>query len=286
MIPSLRTLPLALPPVGNETIGSYLNRLADANHLTIRQLSHLIGPGRYHRRDENHTGYWTPQALDNLAALTGRDSRTLINAIPALGDVHRPGPHLAGGVLAQVTQDPIRPACRLCMSGRGIPGLVVCTIAHHEAVCQRHRRWLHGDDQHDLQHLPEVLQANLRHRRIVRRRNKTTYPPLVVMGFLNARNHMHQQFTTADRPGLHHRWTDRLAQLGDDPYGDPHRPTADRIHIATYPETIALLGLVDADQAADPDTFTARADRLLNRADRHRSSGQTVSRPGSSQTSE
>ncbi|WP_234390372.1 DUF6262 family protein [Streptomyces sp. MMG1533] len=48
----LRALPLAPPPVHGETIGSYLNRLVDANHLTIGHLTSLIGPSRQHRRDE------------------------------------------------------------------------------------------------------------------------------------------------------------------------------------------------------------------------------------------
>jgi hypothetical protein len=38
-----RTLPVPLPPLHRELLGSYLHRLADANHLTIRGLSHEIG---------------------------------------------------------------------------------------------------------------------------------------------------------------------------------------------------------------------------------------------------
>ena len=44
MITRLRALPLMPPPVHGETVGSYLNRLADANHLTIGHLSPLTGP--------------------------------------------------------------------------------------------------------------------------------------------------------------------------------------------------------------------------------------------------
>ncbi|MGW7256503.1 hypothetical protein [Streptomyces sp. NPDC054834] len=35
MTTRLWALPLTPPPVHDETIGSYLNRFADANHLTI-----------------------------------------------------------------------------------------------------------------------------------------------------------------------------------------------------------------------------------------------------------
>jgi hypothetical protein len=66
-----RTLPVSLPPVHHELLGSYLHRLADANHLTIHDLSREIGPGRYHRRDSDDTAGWTPRAVTRLAALTG-----------------------------------------------------------------------------------------------------------------------------------------------------------------------------------------------------------------------
>jgi hypothetical protein len=58
--------------VGNETTGSYLNRLADANHLAVRHLSSLIGPGRHHRRDDDSVAWWTPESIPRLAVLTGR----------------------------------------------------------------------------------------------------------------------------------------------------------------------------------------------------------------------
>ncbi|MGW4051128.1 hypothetical protein ACWENA_09890 [Streptomyces sp. NPDC004779] len=57
MTSDLRSLPIALPPVHRETIGSYFDRLADANHLPIGLLSSLIGPNRRHRRDDNRVGY-------------------------------------------------------------------------------------------------------------------------------------------------------------------------------------------------------------------------------------
>jgi TniQ protein len=86
----LRALPLAPPPVHGETIGSYLNRLADANHLTIGHFSSLIGPSRQHRRDDNRVGYWTPVGVLRLAALTSRSPSSLIHAMPPLGTIGDP----------------------------------------------------------------------------------------------------------------------------------------------------------------------------------------------------
>lgn len=68
----LRLLPVPLPPVHGETIGSYLNRLADANRLPVRYLAGLIGVHSHHRRDDHRADRWTPQALHALSILTGR----------------------------------------------------------------------------------------------------------------------------------------------------------------------------------------------------------------------
>jgi hypothetical protein len=49
---------------------------------------------------------------------------------------------------------------------------------------------------------------------------------------------------TGDGPDdLKHRWEHRLDTLGQDPYGDPHRPGPDRIELVTYPEAVAMTGL-------------------------------------------
>ncbi|MGW1410842.1 hypothetical protein [Streptomyces sp. NPDC002403] len=42
---------------------------------------------------------------------------------------------------------------------------------------------------------------------------------------------------------LRQRWNRRLEVLGEDPLGDPHRPSEPRIEVATYPEVIVLTGL-------------------------------------------
>jgi hypothetical protein len=117
----LRALPLTPPPVHRETIGSYLNRLADADHLTIGHLLSLIGPSRQHRRVDNRVGYWTPAARSRLAFLTGRSASLLVRAMPPLGAIGDPSLRLPRSDTEEVTEPRRRPACRLCMARRHIP---------------------------------------------------------------------------------------------------------------------------------------------------------------------
>ncbi|MFJ9523458.1 TniQ family protein [Kitasatospora sp. NPDC101801] len=239
MTSHLRTLPVALPPVHRETIGSYLNRLADANHLRIGHLSFLIGPNRRHRRDDNRVGHWTPAALPRLAALTGRSIPVLIHALPALAEVREPGQRRPPLAIEELAEPRRRPACRLCMAHHLVRGLVVRSISPHQAVCHRHRLWLLGGEQYDLSALPEITCADRRHRRLVGRRKD----PFIAVDYLHARKITTQWFRQGGPSPLRQRWTHRLSTLPEDPYGDPRRPDDDRIELATYPETAALTSL-------------------------------------------
>ncbi|MFD5659854.1 TniQ family protein [Streptomyces hirsutus] len=236
----MRVLPLTPPPVQGETIGSYLNRLADANHLTIGHLSSLIGPSRQHRRDDNRVGYWTPESLPRLASLTGRNRSALVHAMPPLGTIGDPIRRLPLPATEEVIEPRRRPACRLCMARRHIRGLVVRSTPHHEGVCHRHHRWLLGDEQHSLTRLPEVLRANRRHQRIVRRGAH----PTTALAYIDARDRLIRWFTSeGTSPPFRERWIRRLDVLGEDQFGDPHRPSEARIELVAYPEAVVLTGL-------------------------------------------
>ncbi|MBD9702072.1 MULTISPECIES: TniQ family protein [Streptomyces] len=240
MTTRLRALPLRPPPVHGETIGSYLNRLADANHLTIGHLSSLIGPSRQHRRDDNRVGYWTPEGLSRLAALTSRSPASLIHAMPPLGTIGNPIRRLPLSATEEVIEPRRRPACRPCMARRHVRGLVIRSTPHHEGVCHRHRRWLLGDEQHRLTRLPEVLQANRQHQRIARRGTH----PSTALAYVGARDRLVKWFTNeVGSPLLRQRWNRRLDALGEDPFGDPHHPSETRIELVAYPEVVVLTGL-------------------------------------------
>lgn len=276
MTTGLRSLPLAPPPVHRETIGSYLNRLAEANHLTIGNLSSLIGPSRQHRRVDNRIGYWTPDGLSRLAALTGRSTSTLIRAMPPLGSIGDPLRHLRSAT-EEVVEPRRRLACRLCMARRHIHGLVVRSTPHHEAVCHRHHRWLLGDEQHDLTQLPEVLRANLRHQRIVRR----GVHPSTALAYIDAREVLTRWFKSeSSGESLRQRWNRRLDVLGEDPFGDPHRPAEARIELAAYPEAVALTGLFSAPYWRDHPKLPAEAARRLGIAPQQLLPAETLVRAG------
>jgi len=256
MTASARTLPILLPPVHHELLGSYLHRLADANHLTIRGLSHEIGPGRYHSRDSDDLTGWTPCAVTRLAALTGTTTTTLLHALPVLRTAALTGqPTLHG--------PPPPPwhahACLLCAARRGVYGLAIIRVFPHERICRRHGRWHGGGTQRPLRtRLPEILHANARHRQLVRRQGTAA----VTERFLQAQA-LTQQWLTGDGPAdLKSRWEHRLSLLGEDPYGDPHRPSTDRIEIVTYPETVAMTSLALTRPAAIPPSSLRRLQEL------------------------
>ncbi|MFJ9845865.1 TniQ family protein [Kitasatospora sp. NPDC101155] len=261
MITGLRVLPFAPPPVHGETIGSYLNRLADANHLTIGHLSSLIGPGRRYRRDDNRVGYWTTSMLPRLAALTGRSVSSLVHAMPPLGTIRDPGLRLPPSLIEEITEPRRRPACQLCMARCHIRGLVVRNTPSHDCVCHQHHRWLLGDEQHGLAQLPEILRANRRHRRIVRRGTHAS----TALAYIDARDRLLKWFTAdASTPALQQRWHDRLQVLGEDPFGDPYRPSDARIELATYPEAVVLTELFVSPHWRDHPQLPAEAARRLD----------------------
>lgn len=248
-----RTLPVLLPPLHHELLGSYLHRLADANHLTIRDLSREIGPSRYHPRDSDDLTGWTPRAVTRLAALTGTTTIALLHALPVLRTAALTGQPMA-------LRPPLPPwhahACLLCAARRGVYGLAIVRVFPHERICRRHGRWHGGGTQHPLRaRLPEILHANARHRRLVRRQGAAA----VTERFLQAQAQTRQWLAGNGPAELKSRWERRLGILGQDPYGDPHRPSPDRIELITYPETVAMTRLAFTRPGQPPEKFPVAA---------------------------
>jgi hypothetical protein len=236
-----RTLPVPLPPLHRELLGSYLHRLADANHLTVRGLSREIGPGRHHRRDSDDTAGWTPSAVTRLAALAGTTATALLQAIASAGQEAAPGP----------SPPPWHAhACLLCAARRGACGLAIIRVFPHERICGRHGRWHGGGLQRPLRDLlPEIPHANALHRRLARRHGTAA----VTEYFLQAQAQT-RQWLAGDGPAdLKSSWKHRLGLLGEDPYGDPHRPSPDRTELVTYPETVTMTRLAFTRPAARPE---------------------------------
>lgn len=258
-----RVLPIPLAPLHGELLGSYLNRLADANHLTITALTQQIGPGRYHRRDSDDPIGWTPDAIARLAALTGRNTAALRYALPALRHVTALPFTIPPAPIEEVIASWRAPACLLCAARHGVRGLAILRAHPHQRVCLRHGRWHGAGDQRPLRSvLPEVLHANVRHRRLVRRRDALT----VGMDYLQAQAQTRSWLTSQGPTDLQHRWHRRLDLLGEDPYGDPHRPSTDRIELVTYPETVTLTSQIGSNPSDAAERLTNSRARLIGTA--------------------
>jgi hypothetical protein len=64
------------------------------------------------------------------------------------------------------------------------------------------------------------------------------------MAYVDARDRALKWFASETGcPPLRQRWDRRLDGLGEDPFGDPYRPSDARIEPVTYPEVVVLTGL-------------------------------------------
>jgi hypothetical protein len=227
----LRPLPRRLPPVRDETITSYLARLADANRIQATTLRHLLSGSR--RKDAEG-----PFAV--LAAITGTPPTALAYAMPQICtpperahvDVtNRPRPHLHGQVVA----------CRPCTARAAGRGPVTVWALHEQVVCRHHRRWLSEDnDQPDLSRQPEILDAARRHRWLIRRHGRDTVMRAyrdarhICIGWrLEAYDHEHD-------PG----YTRRMRIFHGPDWPDVEEDAYQTFEAANYPQVVALTRLL------------------------------------------
>jgi hypothetical protein len=225
-------LPRTVTLVQDETVGSYLRRLAAANHQdpdTLRRyLRHPPGPHRRHTISPHR-----------LAAASRHPVELLTTRLHRLANTGRSAAHFDRHV---------RLACRDCMTQRGITEPVWCALPEPLAVCPRHHLWLGPGNsshrhQHDLRRFPEIHHAQRRHLRLHHQHDTGA---------------MHEAFDYADRciqrAMLNALWTPQQRrrlqtlspatwrQVNTPPsHGLPsyaHRHTA--VHIATHPERIDL----------------------------------------------
>jgi len=211
----LHRLPVAVAPFPGETLGSYLTRLAVANHLERATLDDCL------REPGISSG---PADLGRLSAATGKPSLVLQHALSELGPRRL---WLRGEVP--------RLACRFCVAAQGISGPVRTRAPGNPDVCLRHRRWTgptvrRTEEQYDLSHLPEILVAAKRHHRLVRQH-----------GLLEVRRAYQAALEVnlgwAQRGWWSRHRDQRLSQLPGSPLrliGDP------ALHAAIYPEAVRL----------------------------------------------
>ena len=161
-----RALPRTCRPAPDETTGSYLLRLAAANRVTGPDLLGYLTGGT--------SQSIAKVSLAALATVSGQSSLVLAYALPELRPQY-PGQHhmaLRGRTLP-AKPNTVRPACRRCTATRTAAGRIDMWYRHEHNVCLRHLLWIGpgaGDprDQVDLAAHPDIVHAQVRHRRLIR----------------------------------------------------------------------------------------------------------------------
>ena len=233
-------LPVRVRPRHRERSGSFLIRLANANHCQPWSFLRLLGdiPG-------GQRSVLTPAAnismnsaaLDRLAKYSGRPATALIRSFPSISIAeHWPGPT----VLIRPGQRTFLRACHRCEERacgvRLTPDRDLLTMA-----CEHHQVWLIATEPADLHQSPETFTAVKRLGRIRRRRGDKVVR--------NLYNHLHEYLTNDWRGfGWHRalvrRWTNRQQEVfGAQNNGDEF-VRARTHHWSMLPETVALLGLL------------------------------------------
>lgn len=235
--PSPRQLPITVAPARHETIASYLNRLARLNALDGDELwRQATLPVTANRR--------TPNA-HLLSALTGR-----------------PPGHLAGALLELRTPPPTWEAfrhnpqigCPRC-DARHVGGPVFRLFPHHRYVCTRHRYWIGPPDINRpgpvLDDFPEIVAAQRRHLRLVRRHGWAPTYDAVLTAFMICAHLWENAFNVAFDPanaplGLILKravWTMRT-MVFIPPGTEEKTFTTAKLFAAIYPDAVNIAELI------------------------------------------
>jgi hypothetical protein len=167
-------LPLRVRPVAGESTGSFVNRLAHANGLSLAAFLDRVGQGEasaYPERVEKYPQstemYVNEAGLRYLAVLADRAAGLLQQDLPSLGAEHLlPGPEAAewrwrwepvAGHLVRY--------CPLCADALGVGETVWLMSPDSWQVCVRHGYWSddsrgRGPDFVQLAELPETVTAH------------------------------------------------------------------------------------------------------------------------------
>lgn len=223
-------LPMSVTPFAAETVQSYLDRLAHANHLDPATL----------RRYLCETGRRGEPRIDWLATASGHPTDRLRARLIGAGEADRD---------ASRQRRHGRPACRFCMVRRQVSQPVYCWYPNYRTVCARHMRWIGPfthtvDDQRDLRSAPAVRAAARRHARLYRAN------PAAATYLLN------------EARRILRRW--RVVETG----AAPSAITDIDSYIANYPDLIDLASILadSHDRLLDPlldSTIRAQAVKML-----------------------
>lgn len=226
----LPRLPIPVAPARQEILASYLTRLATLHGLDPRELWDPISVARPAGRQRD-------VLAERLAAITGRAREHLAAALPELRERadwscmrHQP-----------------QPGCLRC-DARHPGGPVTRLLPHHRYVCTRHRYWIGPPDIDQAATalnggLDDIVQAQRRHLRLLRRHGPAATYDAVLTGFLFCA-HLWTNQPGTDRDAWH-RWTRRTELLI--PIGaEAATFSASRLFAAVYPEAVSLAAVIAA----------------------------------------
>ncbi|MFD4572407.1 TniQ family protein [Streptomyces sp. NPDC058417] len=236
-MPPRLPLPRTIPLFHNETLDSFLHRLAAANHLPADQLLPLLKIRRTKKTPAN-------MLLEPLVAAAGVRQRALELALPEFLDTDADATDKPGAIgrprsaLHTAIQ---RPACRRCTLAAGITMTVTCWTTHDRNVCLRHRLWIgdgiaNADEQVDVSRLPDTLRAQRHHRNLVARHGRRW----VRSAYLNAHKiYFNWLQQSADPFDLR----DTARRILTDGTGNPPSPDL-TLTMVFHPQVVALAGLL------------------------------------------
>jgi TniQ len=218
-------LPRKVRPFAGETTASYLYRLAKANQLRPAALeAHLSGT-----RQLPEPRRRPAVTLSALAAAAGMPPLSLARALPELA----PGPAPSGPAFQ------VRRVCWRCAARRDAWPFASVWQPAEDSTCRSHLTWTRHDargrpgPQYSIGHMPEILQAQRRHRRLARHRGRSVtglaFAEAAHITALWARHDFYR-----DRRRLVGELTGRRPATGRLEFADPAIP------VVTYPESVDL----------------------------------------------
>ncbi|WP_210577773.1 hypothetical protein [Streptomyces sp. GESEQ-4] len=240
-------------------MGWYLHRLAKANHTLPSRLAEMMFPfrGKIINRRADGLWDWHPQALPRFSIMTGLPEEILRTRLPAIARIE-----------ARSTGADVRPrrnhyiACRKCMRLRfEISEPVLAHLPASLRLCHRHGIWLDAKSHWHIGHLPELITAQRKHLQLAAR-----FPDTLDIATAETTRLVRSWLLTRAQPELLDRWQARLAALPPPPRHPEYtnllrRRYDERELIATYPEFVAMLGLI-ADEDWRSRRFSAAARRI------------------------
>jgi hypothetical protein len=253
-----RQLPVPARPVAGEMLGSYLGRLATANHLPLTTLMAALPDwltwrfaSHYLLPRNTRPGPEAAESLHRLAILTGMPATSITRVLPVFGG----GPR---GPARAIT------ACRRCAAARDIAHPVPVHQAAHEMVCTRHGIWLPppGLPQLDVTACPEITTAQHHARRLLRRCTPEQLIYAQVQAALATSGH--PPGWPASPGGEQRTQLLRKTNPGLNPSAE-----AELIRAARYPDTIAGTAAILTAAATTPCLIQFDASQLSDLSLRH-----------------